>query len=116
MPDPFWYKLDELLASGRVVIDRPAGSRHPRYPEMVYPHDYGYLEGTSAIDGNEIDLWVGSLPDRRLVGVVCTVDTLKRDAEIKLLLGCTPAEMQTILAFHNKGWQGAMLSTRENLA
>jgi inorganic pyrophosphatase len=36
-----------------------------------------------------------------LVGIVCTVDRLKRDAEVKLLLGCTPEEVDTILSFHN---------------
>ena len=25
----FWAKLDEILAAHEIVIDRPAGSRHP---------------------------------------------------------------------------------------
>ena len=35
----FWQRLDELVRTGTVVIDRPAGSRHPRYPEFAYPLD-----------------------------------------------------------------------------
>lgn len=98
----FWDHLDQLLASSRLVIDRPKGTAHPRYPDFVYPYDYGYLEGTSGGDGNEIDVWAGSLPERQIVGVICTVDALKRDAEIKLLVGCTPEEMRGILAAHNE--------------
>jgi len=29
--------LDELAAISRLVVDRPASSRHPRVPEAVYP-------------------------------------------------------------------------------
>ncbi len=69
-------------------------------------------EGTCAADGNEIDVWVGDLPDRRLVGVICTVDLLKRDTEVKLLLGCTAQQMQRILAEHNTRFQGGLLIVR----
>jgi inorganic pyrophosphatase len=90
------------------VIDRPAGTAHPRYPDFIYPLDYGYLEGTTAADGGGIDIWVGSLSERCLVGVICCVDTVKRDTELKLLLGCTAEEVQTILAVHNSGLQAAL--------
>ena len=110
----FWLKLDQLIAEHELVIDRPKGSRHPRYPEVIYPLDYGYLAGTQAIDGGGIDVWVGSLPERTVTAVACTIDMLKRDAEIKILLGCTPEDMQTILSFHNDdfGWQSAILIER----
>lgn len=108
----FWRHLDTLLAAHRLVIDRPAGSVHPRYPNYVYPLDYGYLEGTSAADGHGIDVWVGSLAERKLVGVICTVDVVKRDTEVKLLLGCTPQEMRKLLAQHNTSMQGGILVER----
>ena len=38
------------------VIDRPAGSRHPRYPDMIYPVNYGYVQGVFAGDGLEQDV------------------------------------------------------------
>ena len=96
----FWAALDRLVAESTVCIDRPKGSRHPRFPDFVYPLDYGYLEGTQAGDGHAIDVWRGSLPHDRLTAVVCTVDMLKRDCEVKLLIGCTPAEADTIVATH----------------
>ena len=112
MDELFWRNLDELIATSRVVIDRSAGTAHPRFPSFVYPYDYGYLDGTKAADGGGVDVWVGSQPDRRLTGVICTVDLHKRDTELKLLLGCTPAESQAILAAHNAGPQAGMLIPR----
>jgi inorganic pyrophosphatase len=110
--DRFWQEIDTLVTACSLIIDRPKGSRHPRYPEMIYPYDYGYLEGTQAADGGGIDCWVGSLPDRTVSAVICAIDRHKRDAEIKLLLGCTPAEAQEILAAHNQGSQSALLVER----
>jgi inorganic pyrophosphatase len=44
--------------------------------------------------------------------VVCTFDLGKRDAELKLLLGCTTREEDHILSFLNKGDMAAMLVAR----
>ena len=114
MDEGFWHALDQLVSEHPLIIDRAKGSCHPRYPEIIYPLDYGYLEGTQAGDGTGIDVWVGSAPRRSVTAVVCTVDRLKRDAEVKLLLGCTAQEAQTILDFHNDdaGWQSAILYRR----
>ena len=40
------------------VIDRPIGRHHPRYSEMIYPINYGYIEGVIADDGEEQDAYV----------------------------------------------------------
>ena len=97
----FWRALDALIAQCEIVIDRPTGSRHPKYSH-VSPADYGYLKETSSMDGGGIDLWTGSLPGLPLVGMIVTVDRFKRDSEIKLLLGLTAEEIETVLAFHNE--------------
>jgi len=99
--DSFWTALEEIVSRSEIVIDRPKGSAHPRYPDMIYPLDYGYLSGTTSMDGDGIDVWAGSLPERQVNAVVCTVDLLKGDSEIKILLGCTEAEMQTVYEVHN---------------
>ena len=70
----FWHKLDMLVESAALVIDRPKGCRHPRFPDLVYPLDYGYLQGTSAVDGEGVDVWRGSDPAGALEAIVCTVD------------------------------------------
>lgn len=108
----FWEKLDRLVAEHEIVIDRPKGSAHPRYSSLIYPLDYGYLEGTSSMDGDGIDVWLGSLGDKRLDAIVVTIDLFKKDSEIKLLLGCTAEEKQTILAMLNERMMSAILIER----
>jgi inorganic pyrophosphatase len=116
-PDPdsdrFWVLADQLVRDHRIVIDRPAGSRHPRVPDIVYPFDYGYLEGTGAVDGDGVDCWRGSLPDAIVTGAVVTVDVIKADSEVKWLVGCTGEEMQAALATHRTAWQAALLLVRD---
>jgi inorganic pyrophosphatase len=108
----FWTRLDGLIAANTLVIDRPAGSHHPGYPAIVYPLDYGYLKGTSGGDGNEIDVWRGSMPGSELVGLVCTVDLMKADAEIKLLVGCTEMDIDVVTRFHNNSHMSAIVVRR----
>ena len=97
----FWQALDRLISASEIVIDRPKGSAHPRFPSRIYPLDYGYLAGTASMDGDGIDLWRGSDPAQRLDAVVCTVDLMKRDSEIKLLIGCTEEEKAAVMRWHN---------------
>jgi len=113
MKDPrFWTTLDSLVSACEITVDRPAGSCHPRYPDLVYPLDYGYLRGSQSSDGAEVDCWVGSMEGRAVTGIVVTIDLHKRDTEAKVLLGCTPGEMQTVTAFHNGGPMAATLIPR----
>jgi len=114
MNPEFWIFLDRLVTDSRIVIDRPRGSVHPRCPELVYPLDYGYLEDTRAGDGAGIDIWVGTDPARTIVGILCSIDLYKRDAELKLLLSCSRAEIETILSHTNTGLMQAELILRPN--
>lgn len=40
------------------TVDRPMGSRHPNYPEMIYPINYGYVDGIIGGDGKEQDAYI----------------------------------------------------------
>ena len=97
----FWKAVDRLVDEHPVVIDRPAGFAHPRFPQIVYPLDYGYLDGTRAMDGDGIDVWLGRQGGSTVTGIVMTVDLHKNDAELKILIGCTQEEMRIIEAHHN---------------
>ena len=97
----FWNLLDELVRSTEIVIDRPKGSAHPRYPEMIYEADYGYLKGTASMDGGGIDVWIGT-GGKEIDAVICTVDIVKKDSEIKILIGCTKEEKEKIYKIHNR--------------
>lgn len=115
----FWQALDRLVSKSEIVIDRPCGTAHPRYPAFIYPLDYGYLQGTTSGDGSGIDVWIGSQSARRVTALLVTVDGQKRDAEIKLLLDCIPEECQALLALHDQsswgGRQSALLIQRDAL-
>lgn len=101
MNDEFWAALDALVKSTQIVIDRPKGSAHPRYPDFIYPVDYGYLKETASMDGAGIDVWVGT-GEKKIDAIMCIVDLLKRDSEIKILIGCTEEEKQIIYQTHNE--------------
>jgi F420 biosynthesis protein FbiB-like protein len=116
-PGPgFWENLEALVSASRVVIDRPMGSAHPRFPEVIYPLDYGYLEGSRSADGAGLDLWLGSSGEKSLQALILTVDLTRRDAEIKLLLGCSDLETtQTLDFLAGLGLQPLFLSRKSPL-
>ena len=97
----FWEALDALVESSEIVIDRPKGTAHPRFPDFIYEIDYGYLKDTSSMDGAGIDVWLGTRGDRRADAVMCIVDLMKRDSEIKILIGCTEEEKGMVYRAHN---------------
>ena len=100
--NPISLPSASAAALSRLVIDRPQGSAHPRFPALIYPLDYGYLEGTSAMDGEGVDVWVGTSPVNGLDALLCVVDLPKREVEVKLLLGCTEGEKQLALQFQSQ--------------
>ena len=113
-PPSFWEYLEQLIGGCEIVIDRPKGSVHPRFPDLIYPLDYGYLSGTQAMDGDGVDVWMGSLTDSALVGLAISVDLGKKDAEIKLFLGCSQEEIQLVMAFLNGYNMRAWYVNRDN--
>ncbi len=42
----------------KVIVDRPLGSHHPNYTDIVYRVNYGYIENIIAPDGEEQDAYV----------------------------------------------------------
>ncbi len=105
MPSSFWIRLDDLVASSEIVLDRPKRIAVP-------PIDYGYLSDTSGGDGQEIDVWRGSAEGKYVDAIVCTVDLRKRDAEIKVLIGCSDGEKKSICEYHTSDRTAALLVTR----
>lgn len=97
----FWRALDSLVDNSEIVIDRPKGTAHPKYPDFIYKVDYGYLKNTSSMDGAGIDVWIGS-GEKKIDAIMCIVDLMKRDSEIKILIGCTEEEKQIVYQTHNE--------------
>lgn len=110
----FWQKLDTLMFSSDCTIDRPKGSTHFKYSNLVYPVDYGFLSDTTAgSDQDPIDLFKGSIPTHTVDAIAVSADILKKDCEVKLLVGCTEEEILDILRFLNQTeFQKAILIRR----
>ena len=48
--------LDKII---NVIIDRPMGSKHSeKYPNHIYPINYGYVPNTMSGDGKELDCYI----------------------------------------------------------
>ena len=109
--EAFWQAVDKLVSNSEIIIDRPRGMAHPKYPDFVYQVDYGYLRNTTSMDGGGIDVWVGSDARRQLDAIMCIVDLWKRDSEIKVLIGCTEEEKAFVYQAHNEtsGMKGILI-------
>lgn len=77
----------------KIVIDRPLGSKHPKYG-FVYETNYGYVPDTRAPDGEEIDAYLLGI-DRpiseyigKCIGVIHRLD----DEDDKLVIVSKEAE------------------------
>lgn len=68
-----------------VKIDRPLGSRHPKYKNILYTVNYGYVEGILAPDGEEQDVYVIGIdsPVAKFTGKVVAVVHRFDDVEEK---------------------------------
>jgi inorganic pyrophosphatase len=91
-----------MVEESKIVVNRPKGSHHPKFPGFIFPLDYGYLSGTTGGDGKEIDVWIGSADIKNINGIFCTIDSIKRDTEIKILIGCTVNDINTLENFYNE--------------
>ncbi len=110
----FWQKLDTLFLSSKLVIDRPKNTCHYKYSNLIYPVDYGYLNDTNSSD-QAIDVFKGSEQSNLVQSVVISVDILKKDCEVKLLVGCSEEEEHDILEFLNQTeFQKSVLIRRGN--
>ena len=68
-----------------VTVDRPLGSAHPDFPEMIYPINYGYIAGIMAPDGEEHDAYIlgVSEPVQTFTGKIIAIVRRRDDAEEK---------------------------------
>jgi len=95
-----WERWEQLILTEGVRLDRPKHTPHPRYPEIIYPMDYGFICNTTSSDHAEVDVFVGSGKDC-LVGMIVTNDYRQGDQEIKFLWRCLPFEIYLAYGFIN---------------
>lgn len=68
-----------------VTVDRPLGSYHPKYKDMYYPVNYGYIEEIMAPDGEEQDAYILGVnePVDKFTGKIIAIVYRKDDVEEK---------------------------------
>lgn len=93
----------------KVIVDRPIGSFHPKYNNICYPVNYGYIEGVFAQDGEEQDAYIlgVDVPVKDFVGQVIAVIHRHDDVEDKLVIApetatYTKDEIMDIVSFQEK--------------
>jgi inorganic pyrophosphatase len=97
-----WSRWEQLIDERGIVIDRPRGGAHPLYPDMIYPCDYGHVPGTSAADGEDVDVFVGPVP-AGLVGLIALTHQPSGVSEPKLLMDLSRADAGEIVEFLDRG-------------
>lgn len=80
-----------IASTVTVVIDRPLGSSHTDYSDMIYPLNYGYVPGVIGGDGEELDAYVlgVDLPVKSYTGRVIAIIHRLNDVEDKLVVAPT---------------------------
>ena len=103
----------------RVTIDRPLGSRHPRYGDR-YPVNYGYLAGVMSGDGEELDAYVLAVnePLETFEGTCIAVLRRKSEADDKLIVvpagvRLSEAEIRRQIDFQERHFESEMLLAAE---
>lgn len=68
-----------------VTVDRPLGSRHPKYTDTVYTVNYGFVKGVIGGDGEWQDAYILGVdePVTELCGVVAAIIKRRDDNEEK---------------------------------
>ena len=70
------------------IIDRPIGSKHPKYDNVVYGVNYGYINDLIAPDGEKQDAYFLGInkPMKEFKGVVVAIIERINDIEDKLVV------------------------------
>jgi inorganic pyrophosphatase len=97
-------------------VDRPLGSTHPNFPDMIYPINYGYVDGVFAADGEEQDVYIfgANEPLKTYIGKVIAVYHRTNDIEDKWIVSVdgkdySDEEILERIEFQEKYFEGMLL-------
>jgi inorganic pyrophosphatase len=100
----------------KVIIDRPLGSVHPKHEDMIYPMNYGYIEGIFAMDKQEQDAYIIGVhePIKEFIGVVIAIVIRNDDIESKWVvapagISYTKSEITEMISFQEKYFQSEII-------
>lgn len=100
-----------------VTVDRPLGSYHPKYKDMYYPINYGYIEGIIAPDGEEQDAYILGVDEavEKFTDKIIAVIHRSDDVEEKWVvcpknMSFTKEEIMEQVKFQEKYYQSEIIS------
>lgn len=72
----------------KVVVDRPLGAYHPKYTDIFYSVNYGYIPDVIAPDGEEQDAYILGVdePVKEFTGKIIAIIHRTNDIEDKFVV------------------------------
>lgn len=110
------YAVQYLGKTVTVKMDRPMGTRHPRISEIYYIWNYGWVPGTIAPDGEEIDAYVLGVfePKEEFTGTCMAVIHRTNDDDDKLIVvpqgkNYTDEQIRAMTEFQEKYYESVII-------
>src|SRR4030042_4976832 len=85
--ESFLLAKEYLGKEVEIIIDKPIGSKHPRW-DFIYKSNYGYVPGTESPDGEELDAYFLGVdkPLERAKGKCIAIIHRAKDDDDKLVI------------------------------
>ena len=99
-----------------VIVDRPIGSSHEKYPDHIYLVNYGFVPNTVSGDGEELDCYIlgEHKPLKEYTGKCIAVIHRTNDDDDKLVIvpenkNFTDDEIRRLTDFQEKYYQSVII-------
>lgn len=114
---------DFLGKEVKVVIDRSIGDKHSdKYPNHIYPINYGYIENTLSGDGEELDAYVLGIfePLKEFTGTCKAIIHRTESNDDKLIVmpkekNYSDSEIRVLTEFQERFFQSIIIREKDNL-
>ena len=111
---------DYLDTKIKIIIDRPLGSKHPKY-NYIYPVNYGFVPNTISSDGEELDAYLlgVSKPVKEFEGECIAIIHRTNDNDDKLIIvpvdkKYTDEEINALVEFQEQYFEHIIIRKNTN--
>ena len=111
---------DFLGKKVKVIMDRPMGSKHPKW-NFIYPINYGYVPNTISGDGEELDAYIVGIfePVKEYEGK-CIAAIHRLDDDDKLVIApeekiYTKQQIEALVEFQERFFEHEIIEEINNI-
>ena len=111
---------DFLGKKVKVIMDRPMGSKHPKW-NFIYPINYGYVPNTISGDGEELDAYIVGIfePVKEYEGK-CIAAIHRLDDDDKLVIApeekiYTKQQIEALVEFQERFFEHEIVDEIHNI-